>query len=251
MAGEQAASMEDDFAMRKLCFVLVVSAVVSLVGELRTAIAEAAESEPDFKLAYVLATASYCAYAVGELDDDHGRARAFECLRAAADKDPVHLSAGIPKRLMPAAIMLGASTFTMSALPGTPAIQNAIPMPFFGTTPFAAPGLELIASAIMLVFGLWWLSRAEARARSKGEGYGEDPALVEDTTPASHAAEDLIVRERATTASTFDPAEIAHSDQSAPGTAGRSRSLAADHRHRRQSCDVARPLAAPRRLLSR
>src|SRR5262249_52501978 len=50
-------------------------------------------------------------------------------------------SAGIPKRLMPAAIALGTSTFTMSALPGTPAIQNAIPMPFFGTTPFAAPGL--------------------------------------------------------------------------------------------------------------
>ena len=49
-------------------------------------------------------------------------------------------------RLMPAAIALGTSTFTMSMLPGTPAIQNAIPMPFFGTTPFAAPGLGVIAS---------------------------------------------------------------------------------------------------------
>ena len=47
-------------------------------------------------------------------------------------------SADIPRRLMPAAIALGTTTFTMSALPGTPAIQNAIPMPFFGTTPFAA-----------------------------------------------------------------------------------------------------------------
>jgi hypothetical protein len=90
MAGELAAPMEDDCAMRKLCFVLVVLAG-SLFGETRAAIAEATESEPDFRLAYVLATASYCAYAVGELDDDHGRARAFECLRAAADKDPVHL----------------------------------------------------------------------------------------------------------------------------------------------------------------
>ena len=116
-------------------------------------------------------------------------------------------SAGIPRRLMPAAIMLGASTFTMSALPGTPAIQNAIPMPFFGTTPFAAPGLGVIASAIMLGFGLWWLSRAEARARSKGEGYGDSSAAsVEDATPAGHAAEDLIVRERATTSGAFDPA---------------------------------------------
>jgi H+/gluconate symporter-like permease len=109
---------------------------------------------------------------------------------------------------MPAAIALGTSTFTMSALPGTPAIQNAIPMPFFGTTPFAAPGLGIIASAIMLGFGLWWLSRAEARARSKGEGYGEDAA------PAENAAEDLIVRERATTSGAFDPAEISHGHQS-------------------------------------
>ena len=116
-------------------------------------------------------------------------------------------AAGIPKRLMPAAIALGTSTFTMSALPGTPAIQNAIPMPFFGTTPFAAPGLGIIASAIMLGFGLWWLARAEAKARGKGEGYGA-------AAPAHDAAQDLIVRERATTASTFDPAEVSHGHQS-------------------------------------
>ncbi len=52
-------------------------------------------------------------------------------------------AAAIPRRLMPAAIVLGTPTFTMSALPGTPSIQNAIPMPFFGTTPFAAPGLGM------------------------------------------------------------------------------------------------------------
>jgi len=63
--------------------------------------------------------------------------------------------ANIPNRLIPAAIFLGTSTFTMSALPGTPAIQNAIPIPFFGTTPLAAPGLGIIAAAIMVAFGLW------------------------------------------------------------------------------------------------
>ena len=113
-------------------------------------------------------------------------------------------AAAIPRRLMPAAIALGTSTFTMSALPGTPSIQNAIPMPFFGTTPFAAPGLGVIASLIMLSFGLWWLSRAEAAARRKGEGYGGVTALHVD------AAQDEIVRERATTAHEFDPAEIMH-----------------------------------------
>jgi H+/gluconate symporter-like permease len=110
-------------------------------------------------------------------------------------------AADIPNRLMPAAIALGTSTFTMTALPGTPAIQNAIPMPFFGTTPFAAPGLGVIAAAIMLGFGLWWLARAEAAARRKGEGYGS-AAVAADA-----AADDPLVRERATTASSFDPAE--------------------------------------------
>ena len=126
-------------------------------------------------------------------------------------------SAGIPRRLMPAAIMLGASTFTMSALPGTPAIQNAIPMPFFGTTPFAAPGLGVIASAIMLAFGLWWLARAESKARASGEGFGDDPALLDDAKAADEASTDPIVRERATTAGAFDPNEIGHSKESAVG----------------------------------
>ena len=72
-------------------------------------------------------------------------------------------AANIPNHLMPAAIVLGTSTFTMSALPGTPSIQNAIPMPFFGTTPFAAPGLGVIASLIMMGFGMWWLGGAAAQ----------------------------------------------------------------------------------------
>ncbi|HTO64592.1 MAG TPA: GntP family permease [Bradyrhizobium sp.] len=112
--------------------------------------------------------------------------------------------ADIPRRLMPAAIALGTSTFTMTAFPGTPAIQNAIPMPFFGTTPFAAPGLGIIASAIMLGFGLWWLARSESAARRAGEGYGSTDAAFRSV------ADDLIIRERATTAREFDPAEISH-----------------------------------------
>jgi H+/gluconate symporter-like permease len=120
-------------------------------------------------------------------------------------------AAAIPRRLMPAAIVLGTSTFTMSALPGTPSIQNAIPMPFFGTTPFAAPGLGIIASVIMLTFGLWWLNRANSAARRAGEGYGaETPGSIDA------AADDELVRERATTAREFDPAEIRHGRHGAP-----------------------------------
>jgi len=110
-------------------------------------------------------------------------------------------AADIPVRLMPAAIALGTMTFTMSALPGTPALQNAIPMPFFGTTPFAAPGLGIIAAAIMLSFGLWWLGRVESAARRAGEGYGTSSR---PETPI----DDETLRECASLASEFDPAEI-------------------------------------------
>ena len=118
-------------------------------------------------------------------------------------------SANIPHRLMPATIALGTSTFTMSALPGTPAIQNTIPMPFFGTTPFAAPGLGIIAAVIMLAFGLWWLGRAEASARASGESYGGQAELETGT-----AADDEFIRERATSSHEFDPAEISHGKRS-------------------------------------
>jgi H+/gluconate symporter-like permease len=117
--------------------------------------------------------------------------------------------AGVPGRLMPAAIALGTSTFTMSALPGTPSIQNAIPMPFFGTTTFAAPGLSIIASIVMLGFGLWWLGRTEAASRRAGEVHGAD--LAKGT---EQGAEDQALRDRATVAGAFDPAELRHGHRS-------------------------------------
>ncbi|MEQ1692852.1 MAG: GntP family permease, partial [Gemmatimonas sp.] len=80
--------------------------------------------------------------------------------------------AGIPKRLIPGALVLGSATFTMTALPGTPAIQNAIPMPYFGTDAFAAPGLGVLVGIIMFAGGMWWLTRRARLARAAGEGYG-------------------------------------------------------------------------------
>jgi H+/gluconate symporter-like permease len=124
--------------------------------------------------------------------------------------DALFRDAAIPRRLMPAAIALGTSTFTMSAFPGTPSIQNAIPMPFFGTTTFAAPGIGIVASAIMLGFGMWWLGRAVAIARRTDEGY-ETASAVGDIP----IAQEQSLRERASLASTFDPAELPRGRQSA------------------------------------
>jgi hypothetical protein len=90
----------------------------------------------------------------------------------------------LPKRLIPATIALGSFTFTMSALPGSPAIQNAIPMPFFHTDAFAAPGLGVIAGVMMFACGSMWLTMRARSARNAGEGFGaEAPA-----TPAAPTA---------------------------------------------------------------
>jgi H+/gluconate symporter-like permease len=97
--------------------------------------------------------------------------------------DALFRRAAAPKRLIPAAIALGSFTFTMTALPGTPAIQNAIPMPYFGTDPFAAPVLGLIGGAIMAAGGVLWLTWRRARAAAAGEGYGDHP--VADRAPES------------------------------------------------------------------
>ena len=85
--------------------------------------------------------------------------------------------ADVPKRLIPAAIGLGSFTFTMTALPGTPAIQNAIPAPYFGTDAFAAPILGIIAGLIMFGGGIAWLDFRSRRLRSAGEGYLDAESL--------------------------------------------------------------------------
>jgi H+/gluconate symporter-like permease len=81
--------------------------------------------------------------------------------------------AGTPKFLIPGAIALGSFTFTMTALPGTPQIQNAIPMPFFKTTVYAAPILGIISALIMFGVGTWWLMHRAKKANARGERYGE------------------------------------------------------------------------------
>ena len=78
----------------------------------------------------------------------------------------------IPKRLIPCTIALGAFTFTMDALPGTPQIQNIIPTTFFDTTTWAAPWLGLIGSVFILISGLTYIESRRRSAQARGEGYG-------------------------------------------------------------------------------
>lgn len=80
----------------------------------------------------------------------------------------------IPKRLIPCTIALGAFSFTMDALPGTPQIQNIIPTTFFNTTTWAAPVLGLVGSVFVFGVGLAYIENRRRAARKHGEGYGTE-----------------------------------------------------------------------------
>ncbi|WP_020395802.1 GntP family permease [Thiolinea disciformis] len=91
----------------------------------------------------------------------------------------------IPKRLIPGTIALGAFTFTMDSLPGTPQIQNIIPTTFFKTDIYAAPILGIIGALFIFACGMSYLEWSRRKAARNGEGYGtnllNEPAPFEST----------------------------------------------------------------------
>lgn len=100
----------------------------------------------------------------------------------------LYRQSNIPKRLMPGAIALGAFSFTMDSLPGTPQIQNIIPTTFFKTTGWAAPVLGTIGSLFIIVVGLSYLEWRRRAAMASGERYGsslvnEPQAVNEEALP--------------------------------------------------------------------
>lgn len=81
--------------------------------------------------------------------------------------------ANISRKLIPGAIALGAFTFTMTAVPGSPQIQNLIPMTYFGTTAMAAPIMGLTATFILFFGGVYYLNWKRNKLESQGEFYTE------------------------------------------------------------------------------
>ena len=77
----------------------------------------------------------------------------------------------IPKRLIPGTIALGAFSFTMDSLPGTPQIQNIIPTTFFHTTSWAAPWLGTMGALFIIVVGMSYLEWRRRAALRNGHGY--------------------------------------------------------------------------------
>lgn len=94
--------------------------------------------------------------------------------------------ANISRKLIPGTVALGAFTFTMTALPGTPQIQNLIPMNYFNTTATAAPVMGIIATVVMAGGGYFYLRWRENVLRRQGEVFTEPEEKVEidnESTP--------------------------------------------------------------------
>ena len=87
-------------------------------------------------------------------------------------------AANIPRRLIPGAIAHGMLTFTMTALPGSPQVQNIIPGQAFQTNTFAAPGLGILGGTIIFILGMLWLEYRKRKLMAAGEAFA-DPTELE------------------------------------------------------------------------
>lgn len=88
--------------------------------------------------------------------------------------------ANVTRRLLVPTFALGAFTFTMTSMPGTPQIQNLIPMEYFNTSPTAAPIIGIVTTLIMAVGGYLWLAYREKSLSAKGEGFTETDESKEE-----------------------------------------------------------------------
>lgn len=91
---------------------------------------------------------------------------------------PIFKEMNIPWPIFVGASFLGSGTFTMTMLPGSPQIQNLIPVSYLGTTATAAPIVGIVATIVVIPFGLWWLYREDKKYQAKNLGYEETKGIV-------------------------------------------------------------------------
>ena len=109
----------------------------------------------------------------------------------------IYREADLPRTLLPGAIAFGAFGITMTAIPGTPQIQNIIPTEYYGTTPTAAPLMSIVAILMIGIPGYLYLEWRAKNARKNGLHFVEDPKHKEsdfdsDSLPKWHWLSGLI-----------------------------------------------------------
>ncbi|MDR1834618.1 MAG: GntP family permease [Fusobacteriaceae bacterium] len=92
---------------------------------------------------------------------------------------PLYREANLPRRLIPGAYCLGAFTFVMTAIPGSPSLNNIISAKYFGTTLYAAPILGIVSGAILFFGGYYYLLWKQNKLVKAGEHFTEPEVAVE------------------------------------------------------------------------
>ena len=92
----------------------------------------------------------------------------------------IYREADLPRTLLPGAIAFGAFGITMTAIPGTPQIQNIIPTQHYGTTATAAPLMSIFAILLIAIPGYLYLEWRAKNARKNGLHFAEDPKHKEE-----------------------------------------------------------------------
>jgi len=82
-------------------------------------------------------------------------------------------TSGLSRRLIPAAISAGCWTWSMYG-PGSPAIQNVIPMNYLGTSSLAGGAAAWICMFATLVLNFVWLEYRAGNFKKKGYGFQDD-----------------------------------------------------------------------------
>ena len=94
----------------------------------------------------------------------------------------IYREADLPRTLLPGAIAFGAFGITMTAIPGTPQIQNIIPTTYYNTTATAAPLMSIVAILLIGIPGYFYLEWRAHKAKSQGLHFVEDPKHLESAS---------------------------------------------------------------------
>lgn len=84
----------------------------------------------------------------------------------------------IPWHFVIAVAVYGGSMWT-AILPGSPAVQNLIPIDYLGTNPKSAPVIGVISALSCIIFGAWYIWYQLRRNERRNEGYDVTGALMD------------------------------------------------------------------------
>lgn len=94
---------------------------------------------------------------------------------------PLFKELNIAWNLVVIPIFVGIGTFTMTMMPGTPSIQNVVPMKYLGTTLMAAPLMGFVASLVAIIVGIVYMRYAMKKSIAAGDTFAPYEDAKEDS----------------------------------------------------------------------